>query len=84
MSSAEMLHVGRPISRVDGRLKVTGQAKYAAEYPAADLLHGCVVSSTIAAGRIIRLHTDRARAMPGVVEIFTHKNSGKMKTGATI
>jgi len=77
MSSAEMLHVGRPISRVDGRLKVTGQAKYAAEYPAADLLHGCVVSSTIAAGRIIRLHTDRARAMPGVVEIFTHENSGK-------
>src|SRR5260370_3991089 len=77
MSSVEMLHVGRPVSRVDGRLKVTGRAKDAAESPAADLLYGYTVSSTIAAGRITALHTDAARAMPGVVEIFTHKNRGK-------
>lgn len=76
MSSAEVLHVGRPVSRVDGRLKVTGQAKYAAEYAAEDLLYGYIVSSTIAAGRITAIHTDSARAIPGVVEIFTHENRG--------
>jgi xanthine dehydrogenase YagR molybdenum-binding subunit len=77
MSNVEALHVGRPVSRVDGRLKVTGQAKYAAEYAADGLLYGYIVSSTIAVGRITALHIDRARAMPGVIEIFTHENRGK-------
>ena len=77
MSVTENLHVGRPTSRVDGPLKVTGQAKYAAEYPAADLLHGYIVGSTIAAGRIIAIDLERARLVPGVVEIFTHENRGK-------
>jgi xanthine dehydrogenase YagR molybdenum-binding subunit len=77
MSLTENLHVGRPTNRVDGPLKVTGQAKYAAEYPTADLLHGYIVGSTIAAGRITALHVDRARMIPGVVEIFTHENRGK-------
>ena len=77
MSVTGNLHVGRPTSRVDGPLKVTGQAKYAAEYPAADLLHGYIVGSTIATGRIIAIDLERARLVPGVVEIFTHKNRGK-------
>ncbi|QQR38051.1 xanthine dehydrogenase family protein molybdopterin-binding subunit [Devosia rhizoryzae] len=65
-------HIGQPRSRVDGKLKVTGAAKYAAEYQADELLHGFVVISTIAAGRIVAIDTREARAMPGVVEIFTH------------
>jgi xanthine dehydrogenase YagR molybdenum-binding subunit len=69
--------VGRATSRVDGQLKVTGQAQYAAEYGASGILAGVVVSSTIASGRIRRLDVDRARAFPGVVEIFTHENRGK-------
>lgn len=77
MSITEFLHVGRPTSRVDGPLKVTGRAKYAAEYPATDLLHGYIVSSTIAAGRIVAMDLDDARLVPGVVEIFTHENRGK-------
>ena len=70
----DMLHIGKPRSRVDGRLKVTGQARYAAEYDAPDLLHGYVVPSTIAAGRILSIDLDAARAYPGVVEIFTHED----------
>ena len=38
-------HVGKPVSRVDGRAKVSGTAKYAAEYSATGLVHGVVVSS---------------------------------------
>ncbi|MBS0531239.1 MAG: xanthine dehydrogenase family protein molybdopterin-binding subunit [Proteobacteria bacterium] len=77
MSLTENIHIGRPTNRVDGRLKVTGQAKYAAEYPAADLLHGAIVGSTIAAGRITALNVEPARQVPGVVEVFTHENRGK-------
>ncbi|HVX75954.1 MAG TPA: xanthine dehydrogenase family protein molybdopterin-binding subunit [Bradyrhizobium sp.] len=76
--TAELHYIGRPTSRVDGRLKVTGQAKYAGEYAAHQVLYGVVVSSTIASGRLRSLDTDRARSsVPGVVEIFTHQNRGK-------
>ncbi|MGA7804905.1 xanthine dehydrogenase family protein molybdopterin-binding subunit [Bradyrhizobium sp.] len=77
MQTAELRPIGHPTSRVDGRLKVTGQAKYAAEYPASDLLYGVIVPGAIASGRIKKLEIDRARAVPGVVEVFTHENRGK-------
>jgi xanthine dehydrogenase YagR molybdenum-binding subunit len=77
MSLMEATHVGRPTSRVDGPLKVTGRATYAAEYAAEGLLYGVIVSSTIAAGRIIDMDLGAAKAVPGVVEIYTHENRGK-------
>ena len=71
---AATTHLGAPVNRVDGHAKVTGRARYAAEYPAADLAHGWVVSSTIAAGRIARIDTAEALALPGVLQVFTHDN----------
>ena len=44
--------IGQPVSRVDGRLKVTGGATYAAEFEAPRLAHGAIVRSTVANGRI--------------------------------
>jgi xanthine dehydrogenase YagR molybdenum-binding subunit len=67
-------HIGSPASRVDGVAKVTGEARYAAEFVAPDLLYGCVVTSAIAKGRIESIDTQRARAVPGVVEVLTHEN----------
>lgn len=67
-------HVGAPRSRVDGPAKVTGAAKYSAEFTAPDLAHGYVVTGAVAKGRITRIHTDAARAAPGVIEVFTHEN----------
>ena len=67
-------HVGRATSRVDGPAKVTGQARYAAEFTAPDLLHGIVVSSGIARGRIAAIDTAGALAVAGVVQVFTHEN----------
>ncbi|WP_051340402.1 xanthine dehydrogenase family protein molybdopterin-binding subunit [Azospirillum halopraeferens] len=66
--------VGRPVPRVDGRLKVTGAARYAAEHPVPGLLHGYVVSAAIARGRITGIDTAAALAVPGVIEVFTHRN----------
>jgi xanthine dehydrogenase YagR molybdenum-binding subunit len=67
-------HVGSPRSRVDGPAKVTGAARYSAEFTAPGLLHGYVVSGGIAKGRIKRIDTAAALAAPGVVEVFTHEN----------
>lgn len=67
-------HVGAARSRVDGPAKVTGTAKYAAEFDAPGLLHGYVVSSAVARGRIARIDTRAAEAVPGVVRVYTHEN----------
>ena len=67
-------HVGSPRNRVDGRAKVTGAARYAAEYTAPDLAHGYVVNSAIAKGRITAIDAKEALAVPGVIQVFTHKN----------
>src|SRR6476661_412268 len=66
--------VGMPVSRVDGPVKVTGQAKYAAEFNMPDLAHGFVVSSAIAKGRIKKVNRRAALAVPGVIEVFAHDN----------
>ncbi len=44
-------YIGKPQSRIDGKLKVTGAAKYAAEFNVPDLLYGYIVSSHIAKGK---------------------------------
>jgi xanthine dehydrogenase YagR molybdenum-binding subunit len=74
------VHSGMPVSRVDGRAKVTGQARYAAEHEAPGLRYGVVVSGTIARGRITAIDTEAARAVPGVVEVLTHLNRPRMRS----
>lgn len=66
--------IGTALSRVDGLAKVTGTAKYAAEYHVPGLLYGVAVSSRIAKGRITAIDEEAARAVPGVVDIITHNN----------
>lgn len=68
------LHVGTAQSRLDGPAKVTGTAKYAAEFKAADLAYGVVVSSAITRGRISAIDAAAALAVPGVIQVFTHEN----------
>lgn len=66
--------IGDALSRVDGPLKVTGRARYAAEHFAPDLLYGWIVSSPIAKGRIVAVDDAACRAVAGVVEVLTHLN----------
>ena len=74
------VQVGMPVSRVDGRAKVTGTARYAAEHPAPDLVYGVVVNSTIAKGRITGFELEAAIAVPGVLDVLTHTNRPKMRS----
>jgi xanthine dehydrogenase YagR molybdenum-binding subunit len=71
-------YVGEPINRVDGRAKVTGAAKYAAEYNVPNLAHGYVVSSTIAKGRITKIDASDALRLAGVLQVFTHENAPRL------
>ncbi len=72
--------VGQPLTRLDGRPKVTGTARYAAEQPAEDLCFGVVVSSTVAKGRITGFEVAAAGAVPGVIDILTHMNRPKVRS----
>src|SRR4028119_266277 len=69
---------GKPTSRVDGAAKVTGAAKYAAEFSAPNLAHGYLVLSTVANGKIKSIDLSEAEKQPGVAKIFTHQNAPKL------
>src|SRR5262249_26879325 len=77
-SMSDTRYLGRPTVRVDGRAKVTGAAKYAAEHNVAGLAHGFVISATIAKGRIKHIHTADALAVDGVLDVFTHAHRPKL------
>ncbi|KAA0993005.1 xanthine dehydrogenase family protein molybdopterin-binding subunit [Dyadobacter aurulentus] len=66
--------IGQPVSRLEGHSKVTGTAKYSGDYQVPGLLYGYVVNSTITKGKITRFDTSRAKALPGVAEVFTFEN----------
>ncbi|MBX0291000.1 xanthine dehydrogenase family protein molybdopterin-binding subunit [Hymenobacter sp. HSC-4F20] len=70
--------VGQPLNRVDGWAKVTGQAKYSAEYNSLPgLVHAVLKTSDVAKGRVTGFDTTAAMKQPGVVAILTHQNLPK-------
>jgi xanthine dehydrogenase YagR molybdenum-binding subunit len=74
MSAATM---GPARNRVDGRLKVTGAAKYSVEFEVPKCAHGWTVESNIAKGKITALDTKAAQTVPGVLAVLTHLNMPK-------
>ena len=76
-----MSNVGQPLDRTDGLLKVTGQARYSAEFQLPRLVHAVLVQSTVPAGRITRVDTHVAQAMPGVLLVMTHENAPRLPNG---
>ncbi|HWB49861.1 MAG TPA: xanthine dehydrogenase family protein molybdopterin-binding subunit [Stellaceae bacterium] len=74
-SLAQPLKIGAAAPRIDGRLKVTGEARYASDTPLADPVYAVFATSAIARGRIARIDDDGARSVPGVIDILTHQNA---------
>jgi len=66
--------IGQPLTRRDGLLKVTGQARYAADNHPPGMLHAVLAAGTIARGRVTFLDVTTAKAHPGVVEVMTPAN----------
>src|SRR6202047_1779678 len=70
--------IGRRTPRVDGPLKVSGKAQYASDFHFPGMLYAVPVEATIANGRVVKLDTAVAQAMPGVRAIFHRENIGKI------
>src|SRR5579875_1026513 len=70
--------IGKPMDRIDGRLKVTGRAPYAYEQQVPNALYATLVMSTIAKGRIVSIDTRAAQRTRGVLLVMTHLNAPKL------
>lgn len=71
-------YLGKETTRVDGIAKVTGKAKYTAEFQVPHVAYGFIVLSTVAKGRITAINTREAEQAAGVVRVFTHLNAGRL------
>jgi xanthine dehydrogenase YagR molybdenum-binding subunit len=71
-------YIGSATSRVDGRAKVTGEARYAGEFNVPGLVYGQVVGSTIAKGRVSLIDNSEAMRVRGVIDILTHQHRPEM------
>jgi xanthine dehydrogenase YagR molybdenum-binding subunit len=76
--------VGRRLPRADGVTKVTGRADYAMEHDPTGVVYAAVVESTVAAGRVLRMDTDAASGMPGVLQILTHAGAPSLRPCALV
>lgn len=61
--------ISKPIDRIDGPKKVSGQATYSAEYDFPDLAYGFLVRAPFGKGTITAIETDAAKSMPGVIDV---------------
>jgi CO/xanthine dehydrogenase Mo-binding subunit len=73
--------IGQPMDRTDGLLKVTGEARYAAEFPEARIAHAVLVTSTISSGSIASIDASRAQSLPGVLLVMTYQNAPRLPNG---
>ncbi|WP_201595980.1 xanthine dehydrogenase family protein molybdopterin-binding subunit [Psychrobacter vallis] len=63
--------VGKPINRVDGSLKVSGQAKYSAEIHLNNQAYGVLVGATIAKGQVEKIDSDSLKGIPNIIKVVT-------------
>ncbi|RYY62750.1 MAG: xanthine dehydrogenase family protein molybdopterin-binding subunit [Chitinophagaceae bacterium] len=74
-----MSETGKPISRIDGRMKVTGKATYAAEFNQPGMAYAFPVRSTIAKGSVTGIDDAVVKKEPGVLAVISYKNALKLK-----
>ncbi|MDN3657410.1 xanthine dehydrogenase family protein molybdopterin-binding subunit [Ferruginibacter paludis] len=74
-----MAIIGKPINRVDALLKVTGAAKYAAEFNQPNMVYAFPVRSTIAKGSVTAIDSSAAEKSAGVIKILTPENAPQLK-----
>ncbi|TPL35531.1 xanthine dehydrogenase family protein molybdopterin-binding subunit [Mesorhizobium sp. B2-4-8] len=73
--------IGEGHDRLDGPAKVTGAARYTAEFRAAHEVHAALVLSSVAAGRVHEIKAADAERIPGVVAVLTHLDAPKVSSG---
>jgi xanthine dehydrogenase YagR molybdenum-binding subunit len=73
-----MQAIGKPLARVEGRAKVTGEARYAAEFNQPNQAYAAVVDSTVGLGRITGMDAELVMHMPGVLAVVSHLNAPRL------
>ena len=76
--SLDTTSVGTPLSRVEGREKVMGEARYAYEQPIEGVAYAAPVVATIAAGEIDAIDPAPALCLPGVLAVISHDNAPRL------
>lgn len=72
--------IGDGPRRVEGKLKVTGQARYPSDVPVANPAYAYLLTSAVARGRIKGFDLTAAKAVPGFLDILTFQNTqGQIK-----
>lgn len=71
--------IGASVSRIDGPLKVSGLATFAAEFPMEGMTYAALKYSTVARGRIVDIDTTAAETASGVVLVMTYRNAPRLK-----
>ncbi|RUV79965.1 xanthine dehydrogenase family protein molybdopterin-binding subunit, partial [Mesorhizobium sp. M1A.F.Ca.IN.020.32.1.1] len=73
--------IGQPLPRIDGRAKVTGGARYAADFNQKGQAYAVIVSATAGLGRITEVGADAVSGMPGVIAVISHLNAPRLAYG---
>ena len=73
-----MTSIGTPLDRVDGPLKVCGQAHYTGDLALPRMAHAVLFTSTIASGRVVRIDSVAAERAPGVLAVISHFNAMRL------
>ena len=77
-------YIGKSVSRVDGVLKVTGGAHFAAEFDVEHVAYAALVCSTIAKGPVVAFDLSEAHAARGVLVVMTHENAPTMNAPSLV
>ncbi|MCA1468674.1 xanthine dehydrogenase family protein molybdopterin-binding subunit [Bradyrhizobium sp. IC3195] len=70
--------IGQPLPHVDGRAKVTGSARYAADFNQPGQAYAVIVSATIGLGRVTGVDSAAVEKMPGVLAVLSHLNAPRL------
>ncbi len=81
MKREQFAVIGKSKPRIDGRVKVTGQAKYTGDIKLSNMLVGKILTSPHAHARILNIDTSEAERLPGVKAVITHKDVPSLKYG---
>ena len=70
--------IGQSPERVEGHGKVTGTARYAAEFNQPGQVYAIIVGSTVGLGRVVRIESALVMQMPGVLAVISHQNAPRL------
>ena len=73
--------IGKPIARIDGLAKVTGQVRYGMDAAVSGAVHAHLVTSTVARGRVLEIDATEAERAPGLVAVITAANVPRLPYG---